>query len=330
MSRYRNRGFTLVELLVVIAIIGVLVALLLPAVQMAREAARNADCTNNLKNASLAIQNYASAKGYLPPARRDFVDASGNRILDASGNPVIFNWVHAVLPYLDQQGLYRDMLPSPTNPALPTEAVPLKILACRSQTEYVSDDYPLSYVVNGGRENYTDNNTYYNFDYIENGAFVDKGDSRNLERSVCAACVKLSPKKHSLDQITKYDGNSNTIMLAENRDAGPWTVAPREVDSQVLWFRPASNPLGLNRDDPSIAARDIKRARPSSEHPGGFNVAFCDGSVTRLNEELDYQVYAMLMSSRGQRTQDPNPNNACSPRYPCPPWQGNVLPDFRN
>jgi len=91
-SRSSLRGFTLVELLVVIAIIGVLVALLLPAVQAAREAARRLQCQNNLKNIALACLNYESAKGELPPG------SVNTKIRQGSG----LGWPVHILPYIEQ------------------------------------------------------------------------------------------------------------------------------------------------------------------------------------------------------------------------------------
>jgi prepilin-type N-terminal cleavage/methylation domain-containing protein len=94
----RRRGFTLVELLVVIAIIGVLVALLLPAIQAAREAARRMQCTNNLKQLGLATLNYESARRELPPGHRMSKDGTN---IDSLGS-----WVTQVLPYLEESALF--------------------------------------------------------------------------------------------------------------------------------------------------------------------------------------------------------------------------------
>jgi len=99
--RSRARAFTLVELLVVIAIIGILVALLLPAIQAAREAARRSQCQNHIKNISLAVLNYESAKKRLP---KGFVSQPG--AVEA------WAWTSFILPYLEEQGVYDQMRPS--------------------------------------------------------------------------------------------------------------------------------------------------------------------------------------------------------------------------
>jgi len=101
----RRRGFTLIELLVVIAIIAVLISLLLPAVQSAREAARRAQCTNNLKQIGLAIHNYHSSLDALPPA-------GSSHIFNVGGDTRVYNcWSmkSRILPYMEQQALFNSM-----------------------------------------------------------------------------------------------------------------------------------------------------------------------------------------------------------------------------
>lgn len=101
----RRRAFTLIELLVVIAIIAVLIALLLPAIQMAREAARRTECTNRLKQLSLACANHADAFGSLPPGHLSF-DEAANRCntggWQVNANEIGFNWISQLFDYLDE------------------------------------------------------------------------------------------------------------------------------------------------------------------------------------------------------------------------------------
>ncbi len=105
----RNSGFTLVELLVVIAVIGVLVSLLLPAINAAREAARRTQCKNNMRQLGLATLSYESAAGNLPPAGLVGPPTPLCRMLDKHFDPQTgtrFSWLVLILPYLEQQTLH--------------------------------------------------------------------------------------------------------------------------------------------------------------------------------------------------------------------------------
>jgi len=119
-----KRAFTLVELLVVIAIIGVLVALLLPAIQAAREAARRMTCSNNLKNVGLAIINYEGTAGHFPYSITMWgwqeEDQPKDRILDPSNGGPNYNgkgWIVDILPQLEQQGMFDRIMTELATPA---------------------------------------------------------------------------------------------------------------------------------------------------------------------------------------------------------------------
>lgn len=330
MSTRDRSGFTIVELLVVVAIIGVLVALLMPAVQMAREAARRAQCSNNLRQCGMAITHYATAKEFMPASRT----YRRTRVADLEKN--ILGWVIPVLGELEQAGLLMDIRDN----KLPTEATPLPILKCPSHGIFGSEDFPTSYVVNGGRANRRtgdidpDYPNYYYFDWPANGAFVDELPPEVAEN-------KPQPKIR-LDEIAKYDGTSNTLMMTENAAAEGWLYADREQLAVTLWFPPEGpiedfeDPtktrfIGLNEDFKAGPAKlkdadiGIRYARPASSHPGGFMVVMCDNSVRFMSETTDYRVFAVLMTHRGERANKASLNTFSGAM---PPWQSHSHPGY--
>jgi len=271
----RLRGFTLVELLVVIAIIGVLVALLLPAVQAARESARRTQCSNHLKQLALGFHNHHDTYGALPTA--------GN---GTTGNPptdrVEWGWAYEVLPFIEQTNLFEN-----TNNTQ-VRATIIKGYYCPSRRApaLFNNTARTDYAGNAGTRPNSDGN---------NGA-VQKGPDPSTPN-----------KRGSVGFKDLIDGTSNTILVAEklvNRptmggadddfsDNESW-AGPGFVDSDVIrgclpvgstWYTPLKD---TNVKNPPEAALYY---RFGSSHPGGFNAAFADGAVRLMRFELDATTF---------------------------------------
>jgi len=306
-------GFTLVELLVVIAIIGVLVALLLPAVQQAREAARRMSCTNNLKQLGIALHNYHDTYNKLPPGGLHFITPSG-----AAGDSTSWGtgWITMILPFIEQSPLHDqynfNTLRARESPNV--VSVEIKALRCPSDSGYKE---PRSNTAQFARGNYAGNAGSGN-------PFSTGNFSLKRERGPFSYA-----QPHAVNFSEIADGLSNTILVAEivagergGDVRGAWGDPtgiyicggnPSGNDPRVF-LRPNGNALDDNlRDRPGRcdAENDDRNLRciggggrpfqtARSQHSGGVNVTLADASVRFIPETIDLVVWrAMLAQADG-------------------------------
>jgi prepilin-type N-terminal cleavage/methylation domain-containing protein len=327
MSR-ASRGFTLVEMLVVISIIAVLAALLLPAVQAARETARRMFCGNNLRQLALAVQSFEASKEKLPPSRsfpmipaKNYTKPSvWNEFTDTQPNHTM-TWVYHILPEIERQDL-RDKIDEYYSTKLPMHYLynygpglisTIKLVQCPSDEADSNQQEPscqISYAGNGGVPDLFTPHLTNGFDWPQNGVFNSwlKGAPPPIGQDK----HKIHDKA-SLSDITKGDGTANTIMFVENSDLEDWNYAPTEFHACIVWdddFDGENLHQLLNRNPPQGPKGDVRfvnshdsvpYARPLSGHPTGFVVAFCDGHTQFIHEGLDYRVYMLLMTSHGSK-----------------------------
>jgi prepilin-type N-terminal cleavage/methylation domain-containing protein len=294
MSASKLRGFTLIEMMVVIAIIGVLAGLLLVAIGPARQLARQMECANNLREIGKAVLTYTAQKGRFPGS----FEAGPNSNLN---NQIPHPWTIQLLPFLGEQTRYDSFYNHNANMTRNLVPVGAGAGAAEFQRFYVCPSDPdavtgpqLSYVANMGRE---DDSTVPVSDVRGNGVFHNRFGVAN-------------PVSLSLTQLK--DGAGQTVMLAENIDAGQWnyTVDPmmqpvREYAVGTLWLTSAdalwAQKKDFNRDNlvaPAVAT-DATYTRPSSRHITVFNLVLCDGSTRDLSETVGYNVWQRLMTPHG-------------------------------
>jgi prepilin-type N-terminal cleavage/methylation domain-containing protein/prepilin-type processing-associated H-X9-DG protein len=326
-------GFTLVELLVVIAIIGVLVSILLPAAQMAREAARRLQCTSNLRQLSLAVTNYETALGILPAAGIVDIDPKNGSFKCRSGK--MFSWIVLVLPYVEQGTLHEQfdfnvsVFQQPGDPQAEQPA----LLLCPSDTAYgrMFTDLEMASKKLLGKGNYA---AYCSTFHV---------DMQDVPPAFPGAIVGHGQK---LKEIT--DGISRTVMLAEVRTrdnqrdqrgawALPWAGASLlsvdrhsrrssryEPDDYTAGDAQTPNCQGPNvdmlYDCSSMSDAQWQRmpcntyspgypfgyisAAPRSLHPGGVNASFVDGHSEFLRDDIDECVLAFLVCIKDDRITD--------------------------
>ena len=270
MSRRRRSGFTLVELLVVIAIIGILVALLLPAVQAARESARRTQCQNNLKQMGLGFHNHHDVFSLLPTGGRDYFSA---RTFSAVGGaPEVgvrqdWSWMYQLLPYIEQGNLWSDLNDANVQKTVvgtyfcPSRRFAMVIGGQRAMNDYAG---------NGGL-------------YTSTGYAWGDGATGVLVRNT----------RPQIGLHTLLDGTSNTILVGEKRidlfalgkfqcDDNEGFTAGWDWDA-IRW--------GNDPPLPDRKGLDQCEVLFGSAHPGGANFALADGSVRMIRYGVDRLVF---------------------------------------
>jgi prepilin-type N-terminal cleavage/methylation domain-containing protein len=319
-----NPGFTLVELLVVIAIIGVLVALLLPAVQAAREAARRNQCLSNLKQLSLGLLNYESANGRFPPAF-EFRKSDDPAELTNIGP----NWAIRILPFVEQAPLFARIdktvtVPGQKEPLIshvnnaPVRETAVASMRCPTDTRNTS---PLeigaaiwargNYAANAGNGPLLSGLGYS--DPVNGSGIFGPSSPGWLDGRIRGV---IGPNVAArLKEVT--DGASNTILLGEVRSGitttdrrGTWALGQAGA-SVLFWY----GTLGLDANGPNVCdehSDDVAGLRLSDEplmiqecmwdwtgdernnqattrslHIGGVNLGMADGSAHFVKNEID-------------------------------------------
>jgi len=320
-----KRGFTLVELLVVIAIIGILIALLLPAIQSAREAARRSECLNNLKQLALACQNYSDGKKQFPPGKViNGLGSTNNRSC----------WTLEILPYIEEQGLFKRYDFSKANVDVinrPVVQTPLKAMTCPSddnagklaipEPEQSYGEWATgSYRAVTGKGYYVPSTTSVEYYFDSNKLKIDS-KLKITDRGILTVTTapgythaevgKLKPARFK----NIIDGTSKTIVIGEYS-------AYTKVERTVFWAKSyfAQNMGSIMMDTTSEVLSpdyqacfnvygDTKGPSPckrtiTSLHGGGNLVqfAFADGSTRGVTLDTPLSVLGALATMAGGET----------------------------
>lgn len=338
--RVPRAGFTLVELLVVIAVIGALIALLLPAVQSAREAARRAQCMNNLKQIGLATLNYESAHATLPaagdyrPPAESLYFTFHARIQLKSGNG--HSWLTRLLPYMEQQTLYNQFnfaehSSAAANSARLTQA---PSLLCPSEMAlgrvYRFDQEGVTATY--GKANYAAfSSPYHADDYDHRGAVSLFGQSlRQVSDgpSTVLAFSEVRTRDDEGDQrgawILPWAGSSLLAMdmhpmrdvRAEGQAEWPYVFKPLSLGQTQT---PNSKLQDILYDCPDKVAEQVEAmpcmteaqagyisAAPRSNHPGGVHGGNLDGSVRFISNDVDEVAMAYQICVSDGRNENEN------------------------
>jgi prepilin-type N-terminal cleavage/methylation domain-containing protein len=332
---YRHRkGFTLVELLVVISIIGVLVGLLLPAVQSAREAARRINCTSNQHEIGIAMQSYESSKGSFPGYVSEIRGMYNNRIAHRK-----VSWLIMLFPYLDRMSDYtkwndfthqNDLTDQPGDPNKTTNLLKpfvMQITVCPSQPIQLSSNNSKSlsaYRVNTGRNypnTFTNTKPPMNADTIIAAEGVCTDQFPDPDTSKPGDPSYENKMLVNTAYMSAHDGNSTTLLIGEQSSTvymtqygnPDWTLFG--IYTPGTWPDDRTHPnvikaIGFSWDG-GIGSKDyLNPLTPptswdpnfplarvlNSNHPQGNVVSFCDSHTSFLSDTVDPVILMQIMA----------------------------------
>jgi prepilin-type N-terminal cleavage/methylation domain-containing protein len=323
-NKKQRRAFTLIELLVVISIIATLAALILPAVQNARSAARRVECQNNVKQLGIAIMSFTAKKnGRLPQLAEQI----------RGGSSLYMSWCVQILPELDNGAARREFDANPGG----FPAMSLKMFQCPVDQNNFQIPGGLSYVVNAG---FVPTAVWplTGWDHVAGSGDWDasgtNGGAEDYKIGHALGVFHAPPRivdyfKPSLDYISSGDGQTQTVIFAENVQGQNWHLAnlanigaggtsvadlafgvPVDLLTDV---DPRPGRFGLT--DSTLVTMDSLDAspgsnilatrgtlpRPSSYHLGTSIYGFADGGTRQIADNIDFRVYAKLLTPNGQR-----------------------------
>jgi len=294
-------GFTLIELLVVIAIIAVLIGLLLPAVQAAREAARRAQCVNNLKQLGLASHNYADVNGVFPSGG---FKSRQQEIAAPCGGVHQSSFIIALLPFMEQTPLYTAF-----NFDVPYDGMQNSTVTTTGVSAiWCPSDPPAALPDTQFRTAY---GVTYDMRYTSYKGVA--GTFYAVARASSPGCSTFAAQKAAANGIIHLysstsiaaitDGTSNTMLIGESafgklpvgRWDWQWWTSGNNADTLGITLYPLNPQRKLNNPDFNAGYMGINVGVMyqafSSQHPGGGNFAFADGSVKFLKDTINTMPY---------------------------------------